>query len=120
MSYLALEYGPEKLLDWWRRDAGSRRYYSDDFRRVYGMELDQAWQDWVAFEHEFQAKNLAAVREHPDDTPSRCRPHRSGRLVARVLSDDRQTLYAAVRYPGRVPHLVAISLEDGSVKSSPR
>ena len=23
MSYLALEYGPEKLLEWWRRDAGS-------------------------------------------------------------------------------------------------
>ena len=56
MSYLALEYGPEKLLDWWRRDAGSRRSYSDDFRRVYGMELDQAWQDWIRFEHEFQAE----------------------------------------------------------------
>src|SRR5678815_2646309 len=47
MSYLALEYGPEKLIDWWRRDAGSRRSYSDDFLRVYGKELNEAWQDWV-------------------------------------------------------------------------
>jgi hypothetical protein len=116
MSYLALEYGPEKLIDWWRRDAGSRRSYSDDFRRVYGKELNEAWQDWVRFEHEFQAKNLAAVREHP------VTPHRDvtgtglGALSRVLVSDDRQTLYAAVRYPGRVPHLVAISLEDGSVK----
>ena len=65
MSYLAIEYGPEKLLDWWRRDDGSPRSYSDDFRRVFGLPLDQAWQDWIAWEHEFQRKNLASVREHP-------------------------------------------------------
>ena len=117
MSYLALEYGPEKLLDWWRRDAGSRRSYSDDFRARVRPAARRGLAELDRFEHEFQAKNLAAVREHP------VTPHRNvtrtglGRAVPRVLvSDDRQTLYAAVRYPGRVPHLVAISLEDGSVK----
>ena len=115
MSWLALEYGPEKLLDWWRRGPGSDRSYSEDFRRVYGTSLDEAWQRWVSFEHEFQSKNLAAVREHP------VTPHRDvtqtglGALSRALLSDDGQTLYAAVRYPGRVPHLVAISMADGSV-----
>ena len=115
MSYLAIEYGPEKLLDWWRRDAGSLRSYSDDFRRVFGIPLNQAWQNWVAWEHEFQNKNLAAVREHP------LTPYRNvtevglGALSRAVASDDGRTLYAAVRYPGRLPHLVSISLEDGSV-----
>jgi len=115
MSYLALEYGPEKLLDWWRRDEASLRSYSDDFRRVYGMPLNQAWQDWISFEHDFQARNLKSVREHP------VTPHRDvtrtglGALSRALLSDDRQTVYAAVRYPGRVPHLVSISLADGSV-----
>ena len=65
MSYLGLEYGPEKVLDWLRRDAGTRRYYADDFERVFGISLEQAWQNWIAWEHEFQGKNLAAVREHP-------------------------------------------------------
>jgi hypothetical protein len=115
MSYLALQYGPERLLDWWRRDAGSRRSYSDDFRRVYGIPLGEAWQNWIAWEHEFQQKNLAAVREHP------VTPHRNvartglGALSRALVSDDGGTLYAAVRYPGRVPHLVSISLADGSV-----
>jgi len=116
MSWLALEYGPEKLLDWWRRDEGSLRSYSEDFRRVFGKSVDEAWQGWVSFEHEFQAKNLTAVREHP------VTPHRDvartglGALSRALLSDDNQTLYAAVRYPGRVPHVVAISLADGSIK----
>lgn len=116
MSYLALEYGPERLLDWWRRDAGSRRSYSDDFRRVYGVALDEAWLNWIAWEHEFQKKNLAAVREHP------VTPHRNvarsglGALSRVLVSGDGRTLYAAVRYPGRVPHLVSFSLTDGSMR----
>ncbi len=116
MSWLALEHGPEKLLDWWRRGPGSLRSYSDDFQRVYGMSIDQAWQNWVQFEHDFQTSNLAAVREHPV-TPYRAVTRVGlGALSRGWLSDDGQTLYVAVRYPGRVPHVVAISMADGSVK----
>ena len=115
MSYLAIEYGPEKLLDWWRRDEGSLRSYSDDFRRVFGLELDQAWQNWIAWEHEFQRKNLASVREHPITPYRNLTDVGLGALSRAVASDDGRTLYAAVRYPGRLPHLVSISLEDGSV-----
>ena len=115
MSYLALEYGPEKLLDWWRRDSGSLRYYADDFRRVFGITLDQAWQNWIEWEHEFQRKNLAAVREHPVTTYRSVTDVGLGALSRAVASEDGRTLYAAVRYPGRLPHLVSISLDDGSV-----
>jgi hypothetical protein len=115
MSYLALEYGPEKLLDWVRRDAGTRRYYADDFERVFRITLDQAWQNWIAWEHEFQLKNLAAVREHPISGHRDVTRTGLGALSRAVLSDDGRTLYAAVRYPGRVPHLVSISMDDGTV-----
>jgi hypothetical protein len=116
MSYLALRYGPEHLLEWWRRDEGSRRYYADEFRQVYGIPLEQAWQEWIAWEHEFQNKNLAAIREYPVTPHRNVAPIGLGAISRAVVSDDQQTLYAAVRYPGRVPHLVSISLTDGSVK----
>jgi len=116
MSYLALEYGPERLLSWWRRDAGSHRSYSDDFLRVFGLPLEQAWQDWIEWEHQFQGQNLAAVREHPVTPYRNVARTGLGALSRAVASDDGRTLYAAVRYPGRVPHLVSISLDDGSVK----
>ena len=60
-----------------RRDEASARYYSDQFQVVFGLPLEQAWEHWVAFEHEFQRKNLAEVRKFPI-TPSR-------KLVASAL-----------------------------------
>jgi len=116
MSYLALQYGPERLLQWWTRSDGSSRYYSTEFARLYGKPLDEAWSDWIHWEHEFQQANLAAVREHPTTVPHDISPRGLGAISRGYLSPDRKTLYAAVRYPGRVPHLVAISPDDGSLK----
>ncbi len=65
ISYLAYIYSPEKVVEWYRRDEQSERYYSDEFKRLFGLPLDQAWQDWINFEHEFQRKNLAEVRKYP-------------------------------------------------------
>lgn len=115
MSYLALTYGPERLLAWWRRDGGTRRYYAADFERVYGLTLDQAWRNWVDWEHEFQRRNLAAVREYPITEFQPIAGQALGALSRGYVSADGTRLYVAVRYPGRVPAVVAISLEDGSV-----
>jgi hypothetical protein len=116
MSYLALHYTPEQLIAWWRRDDSSRRYYADDFERVFGLPLEQAWQDWIAWEHDFQRRNLAAVAEHPLTQHRDIARSGLGALSRAYLAPDGDTLYAAVRYPGRVPHLVAISRRDGSVR----
>ncbi len=109
MSYLALQYGPEKLLQWWTRTDGSSRYYSTEFAKLYGKPLEEAWADWVGWEHEFQRSNLASVREHPTTVPRDISRRGLGAISRGYLSPDRRTLYTAVRYPGRVPHLVAIS-----------
>jgi hypothetical protein len=115
MSYLAIEYGPEKALSWWTRAKGTKRYYAYDFERVFGRTLDQAWHEWIAWEKAFQGRNLAAVREHPITEATNVARQGLGALSRAYLSSDGRKLYAAVRYPGRVPALVSISLDDGSV-----
>jgi hypothetical protein len=115
MDYLAYTYGPERLLAWYRRDAGSRRYYADQFQQVFGLPLDESWHRWVEFEHEFQRKNLQSVREHPL-TEYHDLTRKDLGAVARIYpSKDGSKLYTAVRYPGQVAHLVSISRRDGSV-----
>jgi hypothetical protein len=47
MSFMAYKYSPEKLIEWVKRLEGSKRHYSSQFRNVYGMSLDDAWQEWV-------------------------------------------------------------------------
>ncbi len=40
MTYLAYEYGPERLVEWISRHDGSKRYYEAQFEHVYGKTLD--------------------------------------------------------------------------------
>jgi hypothetical protein len=115
MTYLAYTYGPDRLLDWWRRDDASRRYYADDFQRVFGLPLEESWRRWVKFEHDFQRQNLHSVQEHPL-SEHRDLTHRGLGAVSRMhASRDGTRLYAAVKYPGQIARLVAIDRASGSV-----
>ena len=107
LSYLAYQYSPDKLIDWLRREDGTERYYAADFERVYGKPLESAWADWIRWEQQFQATNLAAVREHPITPYTPVAKRALGAISRAYLSKDKTTLYAAVRYPGRVPYLIA-------------
>src|SRR2546422_6827996 len=65
MSYLALKYGPEKVIAWVNRSSGSKRYFSSQFQNVFGTPLDAEWQRWIAWEHDWQKANLAKIRQYP-------------------------------------------------------
>jgi hypothetical protein len=116
MTWLALAHGPEKVVAWLKRDEGSRRYYADQFRQVFGLELDRAWQDWIAFEREFQARNLAEVRKYPV-TPFHTLLPRAVGSVSRTFYDDATgVLYGAFRYPGVLEHVGALDTRTGEMR----
>jgi hypothetical protein len=115
MDYLAFTYSPQRLLAWWRRDAGSRRYYADQFQQVFGLSLNESWHRWIDFEHEFERKNLQSVHEHPLTEFHDLTRKDLGAVSRTYLSRDGSKLYMAVRYPGQVAHLVSLSRRDGSV-----
>jgi len=115
-NYLALTYGPQRLLSWWRRDGDSRRYYADDFKRVFGLPLDKAWQQWIGFEHKFQEQNLKSVHEHPVTEFHDLTRRNLGAVSRMFLSTDGKTLFAAVQYPGQVAHIVSIDRSSGEVR----
>jgi hypothetical protein len=115
MDYLAFTYGPDRLLAWWRRDAGSRRYYADQFQQVFGLPLNESWHRWIDFEHDFQRKNLQSVHEHPLTEFRDVTRKDLGAVSRSYLSRDGSRLYMAVKFPGQVAHLVALSRRDGSV-----
>ena len=67
VSYLALQYGPQTVLDWVERGPETKRSYRAQFREVYGTDLDAEWQRWIEWEHEWQRTNLEGVRQYPGD-----------------------------------------------------
>jgi hypothetical protein len=117
VSYLAYRYGPEKVLEWFRHCKGSKRYFSSQFRRVYGVALDDEWRNWIAWEHEWQRANLESIRKYPI-TPYRVLSSRALGSVSRAHYDpERRKLYTAVRYPGEFAHIAEIDIDTGRMRN---
>jgi len=116
ISYLALTYSPRHVIDWVKRDEDSDRYYATQFKRVFGKSMETAWNEWIAWEHEFQRANLAKVREFPL-TPLRPITGQTLGSISRSFIDPyNNTMVGGFRYPGVVAHVGAVSLDDGSME----
>jgi hypothetical protein len=113
-TYLAYAHSPEKVVAWLRRNEGSERYYADSFRQVFGLPLDEAWQQWIAFEHDFQRRNLTEVQRYPLTPARRLAVGALGSISRMYLDERAHTLYAAFRYPGFVEHVGALDIDTGN------
>ncbi len=117
VSYCAMQKGPEKLLAWFNRSAGSSRTYSAQFEEVYGRSLRGAWSDWIAWEHRWQKANLDSVHRNPV-TPMRPLTADPLGSVSRAFVDHgRGSLFVAMNRPGQLAAIAGVDLADGSVRT---
>ncbi len=116
MSYLAYSYSPEMLISWIGRHEGSRRSYRAQFEQVFGITLNQAWQNWIQWEYEFQRINLNSIRKYPITPVTDLTDHALGSVSRAFFDPTSNRLYAGFRYPGVVAHVGALSLDDGSIE----
>ena len=116
ISYLAYEYTPQQVIEWLKRGEDSERYYSRQFHKVFGKPLEEAWNDWIAFEHEFQAANLESVRRYPLTPTTPLTKRTLGSISRSFIDVERNEMIGAFRHPGVVAHVGVLSLDDGSVR----
>ena len=116
VTWLAYAYTPEHVVAWARRDEGSKRYYSDQFQHVFGIPLERAWEEWIAFERDFQKRNLAEVRKHPITPHRDLLPAALGSVSRAYYDESSGILYGGFRYPGVLEHIGALNTRDGTVK----
>ncbi len=115
MSYLAHEYGPETLVEWVSRPEGSKAHYASQFEHVFGKGLGEAWNEWIAWEHEFQQANLKAIRQYPLTPVKDLSEQALGSVSSAFFDADRKKIYAAFNFPGVVAHVGSISMDDGGI-----
>ncbi len=73
------------------------------------MPLEQAWQDWIAFEHEFQRAQPRRGAQVPGHAVPQARAGSAVGSVSRMYYDEATgMLYGAFRYPGVVEHVGAL------------
>ena len=115
MSYLALTYGPDKVVAWQSRPEDSRAFYSDRFKQVFGRRLDDVWNDWIAFEHKFQEANLARLGQYPLTQVQKLSPHGLGSISRGFVDPKTNSLIAAFRYPGTIGFVGRMDLATGKL-----
>ena len=115
VSYLGLRYGNDSLIAWYNRTEGSRRYFSTQFRHIYGRSLEDEWSRWIAWEHAWQDTNLAAIRRHPVTAFRPLTDHALGSVSRGYYDSTSRAIYLGVRYPGQVAHLASIDVASGKI-----
>jgi hypothetical protein len=116
LSYLALEHGPQSVVDWVRRDEGSKAYFASQFRKVYGRSLDEGWREWIDWERTFQRANLDSIRRYPTTPYRDLSPKPLGSVSRAVLDPETRTLYAGIQYPGAFGQIAALPLDGGEAR----
>ena len=116
MTWLARRYSPEQLIAWVSRTEGSQAYYAAQFAHVFATPLESAWQAWIADERTFQARNLAAVRQHPVTPYSDVTQHPLGSVSRAFYDAATGAIYAGLNYPGAVSNVARIATATGAVE----
>jgi hypothetical protein len=116
MSYMALEHTPQDVVEWLSRAEDSKRYYSRQFQKVFGLKLNEAWDNWIKWEHTFQRSNLEAVRQFPI-TPARPLADRAlGSISRAYINEETGNLVGAFRYPGVLAHVGELNTANGDIR----
>ena len=115
-SWLALTYGPDRLVEWLRRDEGSAGFYATQFKRVFGTSLDHGWAHWQDDEKIFQRANLARLAAYPLTEVTHLSPKGLGSMSRGYVDDKTNSLVAAFRFPGRIGFLGTMDLATGKLR----
>lgn len=115
-NYLALTHSPQKVVEWLSRSEDSKAYYSRQFEHVFDIDLTDAWDAWIDWEHEFQRGNLETVRQFPLTATEKLTPRAVGSVSRSYYNPQSDSLIGAFRYPGVVAHIGELDLGSGRIR----
>ena len=116
VSYLAYQYGPDKLINWIKRNEGSKRGFAASFKQIFDIPILDSWNNWIEFEKEFQKKNIDNLNKTATNREELISDKALGGVSHAYLDKKRNKIYVAVNYPGKIPHLAELDVESGEIK----
>lgn len=116
VDYLAYEYGISKLKSFYERDNKSRAFYGAQFKKVYGINVNKAWLDWIDFEKGFQQKNIEKVSEYPLTDFKPITKKNLGNMSKYGYNPNSGKIIAAINHPGIISQIAEIDIHTGKVE----
>lgn len=115
-TYLAKQYGTDKLRDFFLRSEDSKAFYARQFRQVYDKPVRQAWEEWIGFEQSFQQENIDRVIEYPLTAFDPLTDHPLGNVSTYRYNHETKKLYTAINYPGIISQIAEIDTRTGDIR----
>ncbi len=115
-AYLAHQYGPDKLKEFYSRTDTSKRFYASQFKEVYKIPVEQEWKKWIGWEKSFQQANLAQIAEQPVSTYRKIVDKPLGSVSRPWVDKASGKVYVAVNYPGKLAHIARIDVKTGAME----
>ena len=116
VSYLVFHYGIPKLKEFYSRTDSSKRYFAAQFKQVYGIPIQEEWDKWIAFEHQFQQSNLKEIRKFPITGYRKISQKPLGSVSRQYYDPASQKIFTALSYPGKLAYIASIDITNGSMK----
>lgn len=116
MGYLAYEYGPNSIINWVKRNKGSKGNYSGNFKNVFKQKIQTVWGDWISFEKQFQKENLERIRKNHITEIKPLTSKTLGSVSYPQYDAEHNKIYLAVSYPGQVSHIAEFDLTTNRIK----
>lgn len=64
VAYLAIVYGTQKVLDWFRTKEGDAYCgFEGKFKKVFNKDFYEAWNDFISYETKFQEENIEILEK---------------------------------------------------------
>jgi hypothetical protein len=116
VTYLALEYGIDKLKDFYLRSEESKAFYGRQFRQVYGRQVEDVWEEWTQAERGFQEENLRRIHEYPLTGFFPVTDHPLGNVSNFRYNPATEKIYAAINHPGIISQIAEIDARTGKIR----
>jgi hypothetical protein len=116
VTYLADQYGIDKLKAFYTRSDDSRSFFASQFKKTYNVPIRKEWNKWIEWENNFQQKNIDEVSKYPLTSFSPITSKSLGNVSRFGYNPLTGKMYAAINHPGIISQIAEIDRKDGSIR----
>ena len=113
IAWLAKTYGVEKVRAFYSRTDDSDKFYASQFEKVFNIDVEDAWENWIAWEKEHQKSNIEKVNKYPVTDFRNITSEPLGTVSRPFIDSETGKIIVAVNYPGDMAHVESIDIETG-------
>lgn len=116
VTYLASQYGIDKLKSFYSRNDSSKTFYASQFKQIYRQPVRKVWNEWIESEYRFQKENIDRIKTFPLTPFDAITEKPLGNVSKYGYNPATGKIYAAINYPGIISQIAEIDKNTGAIR----